>query len=140
MKIAIVGSRSIENNSKEYRTIKNFILSHIKLEQITCVISGGARGVDTIARRFAYQEEIAEFREYLPQYGKYPGNKGYYVRNKKIMQECDVAFIFWDGLSRGSKMNADICDKMGKLYYLYNYQEDMPKNEREFPVRKAKQA
>ena len=136
MKIAIVGSRTIEDNLDNRDMIYYFIISKIKLENIECIISGGAIGVDKIAENFAYSNQIAELRIYIPQWNKYPGKSAAFHRNKKIISEADMILIFWDGnpLSKGTLMNIDICKKMNKCYYVYNFDT----KEEEYETRKAK--
>ena len=59
MKIAIIGSRSIKSiDLNEYVTDNDEI------------VSGGARGIDTLAAEFARQRGI-KLTEFLPEYEKY---------------------------------------------------------------------
>jgi len=136
MKIAIVGSRTINDNADTRDIIYYFIISKIKLEDIECVISGGAIGVDKIAESFAYSNQIAETRIYIPQWNKYPGKSAAFHRNKKIISDADMIFIFWDGnnSSKGTLMNINICKRMSKYHFVYNFNTQ----EEEYETRKAK--
>jgi len=142
MKIAIVGSRNIPNNVWERKTIRDFIFSKINVKDIDCVISGGALGVDKLAYEFYKSEEIFEYKEYNPRWKFYGNHTGAYIRNKKIVEESDIIFIFWSGLetSKGSKMDIRLCKEMNKKHYIYNYKEEKEKNEEQqsLPRRKAK--
>ena len=60
MKVAIIGSRSsIIDNLESYLP-----------GEITEIISGGARGIDTCAKEFAITSKI-KYTEFLPEYNKY---------------------------------------------------------------------
>lgn len=102
MKIAIVGSRSIKTlDIKEHLPAK-----------IDCIISGGAAGVDTIARNFAIKNNI-ELIEYLPDYKKH-GRGAPHIRNREIVKNCDLLLAFWDGKSKGTVSSLNAAKKLGK--------------------------
>jgi len=130
MTIAILGSRSIPETSKELNVVSTFVLSHIKMENIECIISGGAEGADQLGYLFyrINRNKIPEYREFGPQWDSYSGHQAAYVRNKTIIQQCEMIFIFWNGeVSKGTKMDIDICENLHKMYYVYNYKEEMEK-------------
>lgn len=89
--ILICGSRSI--------TALN-ISQYIRPSSIGCVISGGANGIDTIAERWAKKHKI-EFVAYLANW-KIFGKKAGFMRNKDMVDACDIVFAFWDGKSKGT--------------------------------------
>ena len=102
MKVAIIGSRSIE--------IEN--LSEYIPKETTEIVSGGAKGVDTSAREYAIANSI-KLTEFLPEYEKY--KKGApLMRNLKIIEYSDIVIAFWDGKSKGTKFVIDNCNKTGK--------------------------
>jgi len=112
MNIAIVGSRSIQGMPlKHFQIINKTILNHIgdNLSLVDCIISGGAAGVDQIAEHFAKEHQIREFRVYLPQWNKY-GKKAGFLRNKLIVENADTVLIFWDGESKGTQHDIQICE------------------------------
>lgn len=102
MKIAVVGSREIYNIS---------IGEHISPE---CdeLISGGAKGVDTLVKKYAVENNI-KITELMPKYNKY-GRAAPIVRNKLIVDLSDEVVAFWNGKSRGTKWVIDYCKKTGK--------------------------
>ena len=55
MKLAIVGSRHFD----DYKKMSDFVLSKIDLTDIDTVVSGGAKGADTLAERFAREHNIS---------------------------------------------------------------------------------
>lgn len=89
MKIAIVGSRGITSlDLTPY------------LEGCDEIVSGGARGVDSIAARYARSHGL-KLTEFLPDYDKY-GRGAPIVRNRSIVNYADKVIAFWDGKSRGT--------------------------------------
>lgn len=111
MKVAIVGSRSIEY----------FDLSQFLPEQTTEIVSGGAAGVDTIAKNYAVTHNI-KYTEFLPEYQKY-GRNAPLLRNVSIIEYADEVLVFWDGKSKGSKFVIEHCHKTGvpvRIFVLEN--------------------
>lgn len=102
MKVAVIGSRGIENvNIGEYIP-----------KETTEIVSGGARGVDTIAREYAQQHNL-KLTEFLPKYDKF-GRSAPLKRNIQIIEYADLVLAFWDGSSRGTKYVIDHCKHLGK--------------------------
>jgi hypothetical protein len=91
--LAIIGSRSLKNFDKKA------IISQIP-SQTTTIISGGARGIDHLAKSIA--EELGlSFLEVLPDYDKY-GKTAPLVRNAAIVSMADRVLAVWDFSSRGT--------------------------------------
>lgn len=101
MRVAVVGSRSIQNIDLE---------KHLPLGT-TAIISGGARGVDTIAAEYARSQGLA-LTEIRPDYARY-GRAAPLKRNIEIIESADFVLIFWDGHSKGTKFAIDECKKRG---------------------------
>lgn len=100
MKVAIIGSRGITNVD-----MKKYIPPNT-----TEIISGDARGVDSIAKQYA-QENNIKLVEYLPEYKLY-GRGAPLKGNIKIIERADLVIAFWDGTSRGTKFVIEKCRKM----------------------------
>ena len=66
----------------------------------TVIVSGGARGVDTVAETAAKAcgLEIQIFPALWGTYGKRAG----FLRNRQIVEAADRVVAFWDGLSPGT--------------------------------------
>ncbi len=102
MKVAIVGSR-------------NLIIEDLEKyvpECVTEIISGGAKGVDECAKRFAAERGI-KFTEYLPEYNKY-GKGAPLKRNEEIIKNADAVIAFWDGKSKGTGYVVKKCYELDK--------------------------
>ena len=102
MKLAIIGSRNITDIN-----IAKYIPSGV-----TEIVSGGAKGVDTLARNYAEENGITLI-EFLPKYELY-GRAAPIKRNAEIAAYADEAVAFWDGRSKGTKHTIDEFKKMGK--------------------------
>ena len=107
MKVAIVGSRRLEIPNLE---------SYLP-ENVSEIVSGGAKGVDTAARRYALSHGLT-LTEFLPQYERY-GRAAPLKRNVQIVEYADFVIAFWDGASRGTKFVIDQCGKLGRAHRVY---------------------
>lgn len=103
MKIAIVGSRNFNNYS--------FLADALNLFYIPDeIISGGAKGADTLADNYAENNGI-KFTVFKADWNKYGKSAGF-IRNRSIVNAADMIIAFWDGKSRGTK---DTIDKAATL-------------------------
>ena len=127
MKLGITGSRSITRfdflpyfmmKDKDFRT---FCRKHgFGRRKITKVISGGARGIDSIAFQTAKSAGIRN-QQFLPDRKKYPGKlvlKAFQDRNRQIVDSCDILLAIWDGKSRGTKNTLAYARKINKPAFL----------------------
>jgi hypothetical protein len=105
MKLAIVGSRTFN----DYEMVK----TALKDLAITEIVSGGAKGADTLAEQYAAENNIP-VKVFKPDWAKYGRGAGP-VRNKQIVEYADKVIAFWDGESRGTKSSIDLAEKQGKL-------------------------
>ena len=108
MKVAVVGSRNL--------VISNF--EKYLPEGTTEIVSGGAKGIDACAKKYAAENHI-KFTEFLPDYNRY--KKGAPLkRNLKIIEYSDIVIAFWDGKSKGTKHVIDNCEKMDKKVIIFD--------------------
>ena len=101
MKVAIVGSRGLQIAGLEQYLPKG----------VTEIISGGAKGIDTCAKKYALSNHI-KLTEFLPEYEKY-GKYAPLKRNIAIIERADLVLAFWDGVSPGTKYVIDNCKNGG---------------------------
>jgi hypothetical protein len=103
--IAIVGSRDYP----DLEAVRTFVRA---LPKYATVISGGARGVDSVAEDEAKKCGLSLIihRADWDKHGKAAG----VIRNKLIVEDCDELMAFWDGTSRGTKNSVDLAKKLGK--------------------------
>ena len=102
MKVAIIGSRNLIIND-----LQNYLP-----ENVTEIVSGGAKGIDICAREYALSNDV-KLTEFLPEYEKY-GKSAPLKRNLQIIEYADEVIAFWDGSSAGTKHVIDNCRKMNK--------------------------
>jgi hypothetical protein len=97
--LAIVGSRSFVGRDDEImKVIEDFLLSK-QLKDFT-IVSGGARGIDSIAVKYAIKHSIS-YIEYLPDWNKHGKSAGF-RRNSIIVDRCSMMLAIWDGNSGGT--------------------------------------
>ena len=106
MRIGIVGSRYFTDLKLMMKVIKYNMRDR---EEITQIVSGGAKGADTLAERYAEGKGI-ETKVFLPDWDTH-GKKAGFLRNIDIVQNSDLVFAFWDGISAGTKHSIDLCKK-----------------------------
>lgn len=98
MKLAIVGSRTYTN----YEMFKKYL--HLALDRLgwkyDIIISGGARGVDSLAKRY-WEEEKKPFIELLADWDNL-GNGAGNIRNTEVVMQCTHMLAFWDYRSQGT--------------------------------------
>ncbi len=119
MKLAIVGGRDFNDYEYMEQTMLNILIGN-KL-RIAEVVSGGARGADTLAERFA-RHWNKSFKVFPADWNTH-GNRAGYLRNEQIVQYCDLCVAFWDGKSRGTKLTIDLCKRYGKKCFVCTYGE-----------------
>ena len=108
MKVLVVGSRGI----------LNFDLSEYIPRETELIISGGGKGIDSIAEEYADKHKISKLI-IRPQYNKY--KKAAPLKRNEIMVElADIVIAVWDGKSRGTAYTVDYAKKQNKEVILVN--------------------
>lgn len=118
--VAIVGSRDFN----DYEAAEKYIDEVCQDDFISIgkVISGGAKGADSIAEEYARRHGI-ETMIFKPDWEKYGKSAGF-RRNVDIIDACDICIAFWDGKSKGTKHDIDLCKSKGKILYVYRYENN----------------
>ena len=111
-RLAIIGGRDFNNYELFLETIKEF-----KMEEI---VSGGAKGADTMAEKYARENNIPT-NIYLAEWNIY-GRKAGIIRNKKIIDNCDKVLAFWDGKSPGTNNSINLAIKNKKPIKIVKYE------------------
>ena len=109
MRVAIIGSRSIEYDKLQKRAYE--LLCENIPANCTEIVSGGAMGVDRLAEIYARHNNLPT-KIFLPGYDKY-GKRAPIVRNDKIVEYSQYVLAFWDGSSHGTAYTVATCLKEG---------------------------
>ena len=127
MKLGITGSRTITDFdfipyfTMQDKVFRAFCRKHgLGRRKITEIITGGAKGIDTLAFLSAESAGIRN-RQFLPDRKKFPGKlvlKAFQERNKQIVDRCDILLAVWDGKSHGTKNTLAYAQLVGKPAFL----------------------
>ena len=113
MNIAIIGSRNFSN----YSYMKENILNNIDVREIDNIVSGGARGADSLGEQFAKEFNINTII-FKPDWNKY-GKAAGMIRNTDIINNCDIVFAFPIGESKGTYDSIKKAKKFNKKIYVF---------------------
>jgi hypothetical protein len=107
MKLIIAGSRDINKSIEELDLL---ILQHYKLEDITEVVSGRAKGMDNSGYLWSISHKIP-VKSFYPDWsiGKAAGH----IRNRDMGDYADAAIVVYNG-SKGSQGMIDYMKKINK--------------------------
>ena len=122
MKVIIAGSRNLGSWSQVTAAI---VTSGFE-QEMSEIVSGGARGVDRMGEHFAslYKIPLKVFPADWNKNGKAAGP----IRNAEMAKYADALIAVWDGESRGTKNMIDEMEKLDKPVHVYQietvYDED----------------
>ena len=103
MKLLICGSRKITK----------FDLAPYVPDEVELIITGGAKGIDTIAEEYAASRGIPALIV-RPEYSRYGSKAAPVIRNKQMVDMADAVLAVWDGVSAGTKATMDYAESVGK--------------------------
>lgn len=124
IRIIVAGGRDFNDYELLKTTLKDYIvnLGLDDLSQIV-IVSGAARGADTLGEYFAYDYDIAVRR--FPARWDELGKSAGIVRNCEMAnyagKATGVLFAFWDGESRGTKHMITAAKKRGLEVHVVEY-------------------
>ena len=93
----------------------------------TIIVSGGAKGADSLAEKYAAANGI-EIKVFPAEWNKYGRSAGP-IRNKKMLDYISddagsLVIAFWNGKSRGTKNTIENAQKMKIATFIVNYKEE----------------
>lgn len=99
--LAIVGSRSFTDYTLLKNTLDNL---YPDKKVIAEIVSGGARGADMLAERYAreYGIKMIRLRPQWQTVNKVYNPRAGFERNEQIVKRADHVIAFWDGKSTGT--------------------------------------
>jgi len=118
MKLAIVGGRDFTDTILFNKVIDRLLKREIFINVIE-IVSGGAKGIDTLAENYALNHNI-KTNIFLPDWDKYGRSAGF-KRNVKIISNADITIAFWDGKSKGTKHSMNITKDLDKTLIVVKY-------------------
>lgn len=145
MRIAATGHRPARLRGEE-KFIKEWINEIFTQYDCTAAISGMAQGVDQIFAQAAIEKNIPLIccypyrKNFFHQEEKkilnkakdikfiseiYTGNRVYWLRDKYMVDNCDLLLAVWDGVEAGGTwLTVNYAQKIGKPIVYYNFKED----------------
>ena len=97
MKLLITGSKRIAD----------FDLSTYIPENTECIITGGEKGIEAIALKYADENQI-EKHIFISE------NDSISKRNRSMVDEADAVLIFWDGKTKNTVNIVNYASKKGR--------------------------
>ena len=128
LRIIIAGSRDFNDYELLKKSAIEIITKKTMLPDLTRIISGGARGADTLGELFANEMGL-EISRFIPDWDGL-GKRAGYVRNAEMAKfavedgNYGVLIAFWDGQSRGTKHMIDLAKRYGLEVHVVNYKEN----------------
>ncbi len=110
MRVAIVGSRKF----RDYKLMLEY-LTEINLG-VTHIVSGGAKGADSLAERLAKDFAIP-ITIYYANWDKF-GKRAGMIRNESIVNDCEAVVAFPSPESRGTRGTISLAEKKGISVYV----------------------
>jgi len=113
MKVIVAGSRQLNTFDMVEEAIDDFWLMG---NEITEIVSGGARGVDRLGERYAQENKIPlkVFPAEWDKHGKAAGA----IRNDQMANYADALIAVWDEVSRGTGHMINSARRKGLLVYV----------------------
>lgn len=104
-KVIVAGSRTF-NNYELLKEKLDMYLSRVKDDYQVVIVSGKAKGADSLGERYAYERayDVDEFPAKWDEFGKSAG----YIRNREMAQNANACIAFWDGDSNGTRHMIDL--------------------------------
>lgn len=102
MKLLIAGSRGITE----------FAFTELIDDDVDTIISGGAKGIDTLAEEYADKHRLSKII-LRPAYNIY-GKAAPLKRNEEMVRMADKILIVWDGKSKGTLHTINYANKLNK--------------------------
>lgn len=115
MKVIIAGGRYFEDYKELCFFCDKVLQNRINIE----IVSGGARGADTLGEKYALERDynVKRFSAAWSKFGRSAG----VIRNAEMAKYATVLIAFWDGKSRGTRSMINLAEKEGLKIYIHYY-------------------
>lgn len=101
----VAGGRNFNDEDMIYKALNKVFEGENNFR----IISGGATGVDSVAKKYAIEKGI-DFKEFPANWSEF-GRRAGFVRNTEMALHGTDLIAFWDGKSKGTKMMIEIAQK-----------------------------
>ena len=116
-KYIVAGGRDFRDRNR-----LNMILEmYVRHFDLTTIISGAAKGVDSLASDFAKAFDYIVELEEFPADWKMHGSSAGPIRNQQMAQAGDGLIAVWDGRSRGTKDMIEKATRSNLEVHIYRY-------------------
>lgn len=119
-KVIVAGGRDFENYASMSEKLNDLFIH--SPEFIGCaikIISGMAKGADTLAIRYADEHRLTKIL-FPANWKSHPRIAGF-LRNEDMLSIASHLIAFWDGKSSGTKHMIDIAKEKGIPVWVFNY-------------------
>jgi hypothetical protein len=114
-KLIVAGSRDFN----DYELLKSKLDNAKKHFGVFEVVSGKARGADSLGERYA-QENNLPIAEFPADWGTH-GKKAGFLRNADMAEYADGCVVFWDGISKGTQHMINLAKEKEIQLAIVNY-------------------
>ena len=115
--VIVAGSRHFSN----YNFLKNRLDYLLQNKPNTTIISGTARGADTLGEQYAKEHNLP--CEKMPANWRLYGKRAGYVRNIEMAKKADACVVFWDGKSKCTYHMIQIAKQYNLELRIYKFME-----------------
>ncbi len=119
MKLSITGSRSLTYIPKLHQIVCSLSPMGFYSGAVTEIVSGGAVGVDTVAKEYAATAGIPF--KLFPANWKRWGKTAGLIRNEEMAEYVDGGIVFWDGESTGTQHMISMLKKHDKKFVVFQF-------------------
>lgn len=112
--VGIVGGQNFDDWDYMVEQLKFWQDQHGK---IVTIVSGGAKGADSLARNYSNRYLQKKPIEFLPDWKKY-GKRAGAIRNAQIVQASQAVIAFPDPQSKGTWITVQMAKKKGLPVYI----------------------
>lgn len=118
--VIIAGGRDFEDYEYMCEKLNDLFYNstYFKMGDVK-IISGMAKGADTLAIRYADEHKLTKIL-FPANWKLYPRAAGF-LRNEDMLSIATHLIAFWDGKSSGTKHMIDIAQEKGILVWVFNY-------------------
>lgn len=119
-KVIIAGGRDFTDYEYMSKELSKLLFNSSPFDgDSTTIISGMAKGADTLAIQYADEHQMTKIL-FPANWKKYPIIAGF-LRNEDMLRIATHVIAFWDGKSSGTKHMIDIAEEKGIPVWIYKY-------------------